>query len=1063
MRFNITLKISLSTIWCLFLFSAVLNSQTYSFKNYGTERNIPSGYVYTINQANDGYLWIGTTAGLTRFDGFSFIPVQYPDSISGRYPTVSLKDKRGTLWFGCSDGSVYFVRENKLLTVPLSKNKNFSDILGISEILEGPDGLIYIFPQGNAVFKVNPVTPAEISRYSLPEDQVVFSASFTGSGKILIGSQGDLLVCSLEKDSISVSEVIKGFNYSNITSIHRTDDSTRFVLGTDGNGLFQLKISETGHLLSGFRDHPEWESLSIQAISEDSDHNIWVATKESGAFRFHFSDNYESLLNIRSYNINSGLVANNVKTVFQDAEGNSWMGFSGEGISMLTSSAFGYYEPGKNTFENNIIFINSFNDKYFLGTPTGFHLFDASSGKSDSYSVLSGQVGKAEITSYYLDEGKNLWIGTGGNGLYLRDKSGSVRLYYSTGDTGSDYINDIAIDKKNIWLATINGVIVIDRRSGKFRKKFDITNGLPHNSINKIFFASDGSIYIGTESDRLCIISADLVINPPGNVIMSGSTKNTVSSFAEDHNGVIWAATKGNGVFEFFRKDSVSAINRTNDLMSNSCYSILADSEMNIWIGHDKGFSRFNPIIGTMKVFGTDFAREGVCNPNAIYESGDGKIFIGTSDGLIIFDRKNEKKSLIPPFNNVNYITINNVPYPFQSVYTLPYSKKNAIRVYFSGINFSAPEKVYYSTFLENFDDDWSKMSTSREVPYNLSDGKYKFNLISVNEEGYSQETPVSFTIIIKPPLWRRWWFILSGIIILAGIVVLIIRERDKAQKQVQEYLEKELAARTSVVMKQKGEIELQNIEITDSINYAKRIQTSILPDINKLKETFKDAFILFHPRDIVSGDFYWFDKLEDDKFIIVCADSTGHGVPGAFMSMIGSTLLQDIVTRQRITKPSTILSLLDKQIFSTLNQNVELGVSNDGMDMVVCEFNIKTRHIRFASAMRPLIIVLDGEPYYIKGNRLSVGGESVIEKYFDDQEYYLNEGDTVYLFSDGLPDQFGGVDGKKLKIARLKRLVEQVSKLPMEEQKAAISKFFFEWKGSYDQVDDILMMGVRV
>jgi serine phosphatase RsbU (regulator of sigma subunit) len=219
----------------------------------------------------------------------------------------------------------------------------------------------------------------------------------------------------------------------------------------------------------------------------------------------------------------------------------------------------------------------------------------------------------------------------------------------------------------------------------------------------------------------------------------------------------------------------------------------------------------------------------------------------------------------------------------------------------------------------------------------------------------------------------------------------------------------------------------------------------------------------MFYPRDIVSGDFYWFDKLEEDKFILVCADSTGHGVPGAFMSMIGSTLLQDIVTRKRISKPSEILSLLDKQIFSTLNQNVELGVSNDGMDMVVCEFSLSTRHIRFASAMRPVILVLDGEPFYIKGNRSSVGGESVIEKFFDDQEYYLKEGDTIYLFSDGLPDQFGGPDGKKLKIARLKRMIEQISRLPMDEQKDVMSKFYFDWKGSYDQVDDVLLMGVKV
>jgi serine phosphatase RsbU (regulator of sigma subunit) len=178
---------------------------------------------------------------------------------------------------------------------------------------------------------------------------------------------------------------------------------------------------------------------------------------------------------------------------------------------------------------------------------------------------------------------------------------------------------------------------------------------------------------------------------------------------------------------------------------------------------------------------------------------------------------------------------------------------------------------------------------------------------------------------------------------------------------------------------------------------------------------------------------------------------------------MIGSTLLQDIVLRQKISKPSMILNLLDKQIFSTLNQSAELGVSSDGMDIVVCELNIKTRHIRFASAMRPIIIVLDGELFYIRGNRLSVGGESVFEKYFDDQEYSLNEGDTIYLFSDGLPDQFGGSDGRKLKIARLKRLIEQVSKLPMEEQKDAIFKFYLEWKGAYNQVDDVVFMGLKV
>jgi serine phosphatase RsbU (regulator of sigma subunit) len=178
---------------------------------------------------------------------------------------------------------------------------------------------------------------------------------------------------------------------------------------------------------------------------------------------------------------------------------------------------------------------------------------------------------------------------------------------------------------------------------------------------------------------------------------------------------------------------------------------------------------------------------------------------------------------------------------------------------------------------------------------------------------------------------------------------------------------------------------------------------------------------------------------------------------------MIGSTLLQDIIARKRISKPSDILTMLDRQLFTTLNQNVELGVANDGMDMVVFEFNIRTRHLRFASAMRPVILILGGESYYIKGNRSSIGGETVNEKFFDDQEYYLKENDSIYLFSDGLSDQFGGPDGKKMKIARLKRIIEQVSDLSMDEQNDAISKFYDDWKGSFDQVDDILLMGVRV
>jgi len=496
--------------------------------------------------------------------------------------------------------------------------------------------------------------------------------------------------------------------------------------------------------------------------------------------------------------------------------------------------------------------------------------------------------------------------------------------------------------------------------------------------------------------------------------------------------------------------------------MSDYCYSIMVDSLDRVWVGHERGFSRYSRNTGIMRTFGADYTRSGVCNPGGMYESPDGKVLIGTNAGLIVYDREKDFRPQVAPYNNINYVEINNVRYPYKPSYNLPYSKRYNIRVHYVGINLRDPEKVYYQTRLENYDDGWSKMSVNREILLSPGDGHFKFFMKSVNEEGLSFDMPATFNLNIKKPFFRTWWFMVSVLTFIAGVVILIIKEREKSQKKIQAYLESELDVRTSVVMKQKGEIELQNIEITDSINYAKRIQTSILPDFNKLIDIFEDAFLLFRPRDIVSGDFYWFDKIEDDRYIVVCADSTGHGVPGAFMSMIGTTLLQDIITRQRVSKPSEILKMLDTQIFNTLNQNVELGVSNDGMDMVVCEISVKNRHIRFASAMRPVILVMGGESYYIKGNRSSVGGESVIEKYFDDQEYYLNPGDTLYMFSDGLPDQFGGTDGKKMKIARLKKLIEDVSNLPMAGQREVITKFYDEWKGDFEQVDDVLLIGVR-
>jgi ligand-binding sensor domain-containing protein/serine phosphatase RsbU (regulator of sigma subunit) len=1043
----------------MILFSS-LNGQSYRFRNYGLANGLTDTYIYTLNQDNNGFLWIGTGSGLVKFDGFTFHNVQFPDSLTNRYVNASLKDKNGNLWFGCNDGSLFYSTNNNLIKLP------DINVQSINALFESSDGFVWVIPQDKMILKINENNPDEITRLFIANDiqktsasLSFWSASMASGNKLLLGTQENLLYCNIIKDSIKLQNVIRGIEFAKVQAIQPLNEDGKYLIGVESEGIFSLNIISNKPVLSRFPGHPEFESIEVKSIYKDRSGSYWISFN-AGLFQITLSQNNESIETETVFTKASGLPGENFRTVFQDLEGNTWIGFYGEGLSVLPTEAFSFYTPFEKPEAKSIIYINQLNDKYLLGTTGGYYLFNFKTGKPETFVNLIPQIHQNEILSFLLDNSNRLWIGTKGGGLFLNNLRGKTTLFYKSGNNSEDNIYHMAFDGTNLWLSTLGGAIMVDPVSANVKKKFRTEDRLPHNSINEIFLKKEGSALIATECDRLYEIGPELEVNI-GKGIMSGSYKNKILCFSERGNGEIWAGTSGNGIF-FISNDSVTRFTTENGLLNNYCYSIFADSDNKIWIGHERGFSRLDINTGLIKDFANDFAKGGSCNPHAIFETKDGKLLIGTTEGLICYDRKKENRNVSAPKNNILQVSINEVKYPFKAIYTLPYKKRNKIVVDYIGIMLSNPERVTYRLKMDNYDDNWSRETFARQETFNLSEGKYRFNLMSTNEDGLSQETATSFDLVIKEPVWQTWWFFLLLLAALSGIVALIIYFREKAQREMNEYLENELAERTRVVLKQKDEIELQNIEITDSINYAKRIQSSILPDVNKLKDTFQDAFIFFHPRDIVSGDFYWFDRIDDERFVVVCADSTGHGVPGAFMSMIGSTLLQDIVSRKGITKPSEVLTLLDKQIFSTLNQNMDVGVSNDGMDMVVCEFNVKTRHIRFASAMRPVIIVLEGESYYIRGNRCSVGGESVVEKYFDDQEYYLAKEDTIYMFSDGLPDQFGGPDGKKMKIARLKKLIEEIYNLPMAEQKEIISNFFFDWKGDYEQVDDILFMGVK-
>ncbi|MBK8500355.1 MAG: SpoIIE family protein phosphatase [Flavobacteriales bacterium] len=251
-----------------------------------------------------------------------------------------------------------------------------------------------------------------------------------------------------------------------------------------------------------------------------------------------------------------------------------------------------------------------------------------------------------------------------------------------------------------------------------------------------------------------------------------------------------------------------------------------------------------------------------------------------------------------------------------------------------------------------------------------------------------------------------------------------------------------------------------QNRDLLSSIRYAQRIQRAVLPEAEQLQEIIPESFILFRPRDIVSGDLYWFAEV-DGMLVIAAADCTGHGVPGALLSLIAAELFRESVMEERITDPARILDALRTGFVHALNRN-DGGDNRDGMNVGMATLDPKRGQLQYAGAYGPMYLVRDGELIEFKGDRMPIGQHEGTPKPFGREVIDLQAGDRFYLFSDGLCDQFGGPLGKKLRSAGLKQWLIGSADLSMEDQYQAVSDRFRQWKGGEEQVDDVLLIGVQ-
>ncbi|MCO6499711.1 MAG: SpoIIE family protein phosphatase [Vicingus serpentipes] len=293
----------------------------------------------------------------------------------------------------------------------------------------------------------------------------------------------------------------------------------------------------------------------------------------------------------------------------------------------------------------------------------------------------------------------------------------------------------------------------------------------------------------------------------------------------------------------------------------------------------------------------------------------------------------------------------------------------------------------------------------------------------------------------------------------VAVFSILLIKMRLRLTK-------KELIARFALEAS-KHQLQIKNKEIVDSINYAKRIQSALIPPVEVVKDILPNSFLLFKPKDIVSGDFYWVTAIDtakgDKRVAFSVADCTGHGVPGAFMSIIGLKIFNQTIKQEDINSPAKVLNYLNKEVYQAVNKHSKSdNVIRDGMDVAFCVIDFDSLLLSFSGAQNPVYIVRNKELTEIKGDKQPIGSdEGGIS--FTDKELQLEKGDMIYIFSDGYADQFGGAKGKKFKYSQFKETLITYSDKSIEEQEHQLEKLFEDWKGDLEQLDDVCVLGVRV
>lgn len=1096
----------------LVLICAPVFGQDYKFSHLSVEEGLSQTVVNCIMQDNQGFMWFGTQEGLNRYDGFNFKVFkrdpQDSNSVANNFIYTIYQDQEGMIWIGTNGGGLdMFNPITESFTHYPNKPTDVTTISSNSvrviredqhhNLWIGTDDGLNLFDRSSkkfARFVNNPNDP-----FSLPANRI-FDILEDETGNLWIGTYGRGL-CMFDQVSRKFSNYM--MSDIDITRLYPStvyDDVRRRAQCNQVRSLFAFDKehlwigTEAGIAILNTRTHVFEKAMysdgtanslaeaRVFAMCDDLMGSLWIGiydgsldvyNKATGEIQ-HYSPNERDQFAFASIQ---------PKCIYRDRAGNMWAGTNGKGVQVYfrSTSAISHLRRserpgvGNNTLMSSAI-LSVIEDKkgiMWIGTDGGgVTSYNRKNGQYTQYPELSTAINNAVLSILEGSDG-TLWVGTYGEGLNRRDPStGKIKSYTPDNQLDDGTILCLAEDPKDksIWFGTFGaGIYRLDPKTDSLTQFTSDNSALPSDIIFNLYFDKTGTLWIGTRGGGACKRARDgtFTTYAHDDRDRTSLSNDLVYCITEDHEGNVWMGTS-NGLNKF---DALTGkftnYYERNGLPSDNIYAVVPDDNGFLWLSHNKGLTRFNPNVqGTEKQFINYGPAAGVqpseFNQGAFGRNKDGLLFFGGQKGLNIVEINKLKVEVTPPPVLVTSFKRFGIEIKLDS--SILSKRKIAVTwrenyFLFEAIvlDFVDPTKNLYQYKLEGFDDDWSPVTTNRFISYtNLPGGNYTLHIRGSDSNGNWNEIGTSIAIFVEPPWWKtNWFYTICVVVIIAGVIG-FTRYRTRAIKKENRILEARVEERTH-------ELAQKNADITASIQYAKRIQYAILPELDFIYRHFPQSFIFYRPKDIVSGDFYWFAE-KDDKKILVCADCTGHGVPGALMSVIGHNLLNQIILEKGITSPEEILNRLNIGVMTALKQGLHEEDTRDGMDISICVFKENSPEMLFAGALRPLILVRKGIVSKIDSDRFPIGGNfSLTQNKYSLHKVLLEKNDMLYMFSDGFADQFGGAKGKKFMVKHLLGLLQGMENEPLADQASRLEQAFDGWKDNFEQVDDVLVIGIRV